>query len=74
MRGPLVVMAGVLLFSETVTGIEFAGYTVALVGFVWFQFAKAQQVRLSAVQESVGYWAAVCARPVGVQYVKLWAG
>ena len=33
MRGPLVVMSGVMLFKERVTAIECVGYSIALVGF-----------------------------------------
>lgn len=34
-RGPIVVLSGVLLFAETVSTLELCGYSVALVGFVW---------------------------------------
>lgn len=31
-RGPIVVMLGVMLFAEAVTIIEFVGYSIALTG------------------------------------------
>lgn len=40
-RGPIVVFCGILLFAEHVSTIEFVGYSVALVGFVWYNYAKA---------------------------------
>lgn len=40
-RGPIVVILGVMLFSEQVTLIEVLGYLVALVGFVWYNYEKA---------------------------------
>ncbi|KAG2449545.1 hypothetical protein HYH02_005687 [Chlamydomonas schloesseri] len=38
-RGPIVVLFGVMVFSEHVSLLEFFGYSIALVGFVWYQFA-----------------------------------
>eukprot|EP00798_Chlamydomonas_sp_ICE-L_P013238 gene13238-19074_t len=42
-RGPLVVTLGVVLFSETVTGLQAVGYIIAIFGFAWYQHAKTQQ-------------------------------
>ena len=36
MRGPLVVLSGVMLFSEHVSPLELFGYGIALIGFVWW--------------------------------------
>ena len=40
-RGPVVVILGVLLFSEQVSLIEVLGYVVALTGFGWYNYEKA---------------------------------
>lgn len=42
-RGPIIVLAGVTLFQEHVSMLEFFGYCIALVGFVWYNHAKATQ-------------------------------
>mmetsp|Transcript_28892 Transcript_28892/g.73758 ORF Transcript_28892/g.73758 Transcript_28892/m.73758 type:complete len:342 (-) Transcript_28892:471-1496(-) len=42
-RGPLVVLSGVLLFDEQVTQLQAGGYSLALAGFVWYNVAKARQ-------------------------------
>lgn len=39
-RGPIVVVAGVLLFAEVVTSLELIGYCIALAGFVWYNIAQ----------------------------------
>lgn len=49
-RGPLVVMCGVVLFAEKVTLVELLGYSVALVGFVWYNYAKQGQHVQEALQ------------------------
>ncbi|KAJ9506174.1 hypothetical protein QJQ45_002394 [Haematococcus lacustris] len=41
-RGPMLVLTGVLLFAETVTPLQFVGYSLALAGFVWYNLAKAR--------------------------------
>ncbi|GLC43571.1 hypothetical protein PLESTM_001491200 [Pleodorina starrii] len=47
-RGPIVVMCGVMLFAEAVTMIEFFGYSIALVGFIWYQYALTQRAAAEA--------------------------
>ncbi|GIL76150.1 hypothetical protein Vretimale_5718 [Volvox reticuliferus] len=47
-RGPIVVMCGVMLFSEAVTVIEFVGYSIALAGFIWYQYALTQKAAAEA--------------------------
>ncbi|GFR50579.1 hypothetical protein Agub_g12853 [Astrephomene gubernaculifera] len=47
-RGPIVVMCGVLLFSEAVTMLEFFGYSIALGGFIWYQYALTQKAAAEA--------------------------
>ncbi|KXZ48371.1 hypothetical protein GPECTOR_28g778 [Gonium pectorale] len=47
-RGPIVVMCGVMLFAEAVTAIEFFGYSIALVGFIWYQYALTQKAAAAA--------------------------
>eukprot|EP00798_Chlamydomonas_sp_ICE-L_P015181 gene15181-21254_t len=42
-RGPLVVTLGVVLFSERVTSLQAVGYSIAILGFGWYQYAKTQQ-------------------------------
>lgn len=49
-RGPVVVLCGMLLFSETVTPGQFFGYSIALTGFVWFNIAKARTPPKGALQ------------------------
>jgi len=46
-RGPMVVVSGVLLFTETVAGIQLFGYSLALAGFVWYNVAKARTLPAS---------------------------
>eukprot|EP00798_Chlamydomonas_sp_ICE-L_P006458 gene6458-3091_t len=50
-RGPLVVLSGVILLSEVVTGIEAVGYMIALAGFTWYQQIKIQQDMGKSKQE-----------------------
>ncbi len=47
-RGPLLVMSGMVLFKERVTLLEFLGYTITLCGFAWYNAAKTKQVLLQA--------------------------
>jgi hypothetical protein len=53
-RGPIVVMCGIVLFAEMVSPIEFMGYSVALVGFVWYNYAKAVQSSPTVVAKPEG--------------------
>eukprot|EP00199_Chlamydomonas_sp_CCMP681_P006641 CAMPEP_0119102752 /NCGR_PEP_ID=MMETSP1180-20130426/1381_1 /TAXON_ID=3052 ORGANISM="Chlamydomonas cf sp, Strain CCMP681" /NCGR_SAMPLE_ID=MMETSP1180 /ASSEMBLY_ACC=CAM_ASM_000741 /LENGTH=296 /DNA_ID=CAMNT_0007087083 /DNA_START=146 /DNA_END=1036 /DNA_ORIENTATION=+ len=43
-RGPMVVVSGVVLFSETVTGIQLFGYSLALAAFVWYNVLAAKSL------------------------------
>jgi hypothetical protein len=47
-RGPIVVLLGVMLFAEFVSVLEFVGYSIALAGFVWYNFAKVAQAATAA--------------------------
>ncbi|PNW73196.1 hypothetical protein CHLRE_14g622700v5 [Chlamydomonas reinhardtii] len=51
-RGPIVVMCGVLLFAEAVTMIEFFGYSIALGGFIWYQYALTQKAAAEAAAKA----------------------
>lgn len=42
-RGPLIVLSGILLFSETVTTVEMVGYCGALLGSIWYVFTSFKQ-------------------------------
>ena len=52
MRGPLVVMIGITFIREVVTLLEFFGYSVALCGFVWYNYAKANQQVAASTEHS----------------------
>lgn len=43
-RGPIIVCLGALLFREQVMPLQLGGYGLALVGFVWYNIAKARQM------------------------------
>lgn len=43
MRGPLVILSGIFLFVEHVAPLQFVGYSIALAGFIWYNWIKSQQ-------------------------------
>ncbi|KXZ53486.1 hypothetical protein GPECTOR_7g936 [Gonium pectorale] len=43
-KNTLLVLLGVLLFREVVTGVQGCGYAVSLSGFVWYQWIKMYQL------------------------------
>lgn len=53
-RGPIVVLLGVMLFAEVVSALEFVGYSIALAGFVWYNVAKVAQSATAPVKPVVG--------------------
>ncbi|KAG2493819.1 hypothetical protein HYH03_008037 [Edaphochlamys debaryana] len=52
-RGPIVVMCGVMLFAEAVTLIEFVGYSIALGGFIWYQYALTSKAAAEAAAKAM---------------------